>query len=128
MSEPAAVWYLAAPLSGDVAANLARAERWLRYLVWAFPDWAYVMSWAPYVRALPDERRWRDRGLRDDIAVVKRCDGIILVGGRISEGMTRELGAAMEHHLLVMDMTKMGPEPPPIPGDQANAEVVDDVR
>jgi hypothetical protein len=32
-------------------------------------------------------------GVGDDCAVVERCDGIVLVGGRISSGMRRE----MEH-------------------------------
>lgn len=42
---------------------------------------------------------FREAGLVDDCAVVERCDGIVLVGGRISSGMRREMEHGVANHL-----------------------------
>lgn len=105
----------------QVECNRLRALRWIRWRTERC-DVALCAPWIPYVETLPDGGEWRERGLRDDCAMVARCDGIILVGGRISSGMARERDAAIVSHpvmagalpmdALVVDLTPLGPEPP----------------
>lgn len=76
-------------------ANLDRAMRWLAWLRKSFPETTFVAPWIATVMSLgnDDSQKLREAGLIDDCAVVERCDGIVLCGGRISSGMRRE----MEH-------------------------------
>lgn len=94
------VIYVAHPLGGDVAGNAARARRWLRYLMDSEPDVAWCCPWLPFVDIGrgddPDaDEAYRDRCLRDDIAIAAKCDGIVLCGSVISTGMQLELVAVI---------------------------------
>lgn len=104
------VWYMAHPVRGDVAANVARAKRWLRFLRARFPDVAIIAPWITAIDAGEDDSdpAQRERGLLDCEATVERCDAIVLVGGRVSSGMQREAVVAK----LVHDWTGLGDEPP----------------
>lgn len=93
--------YFAHPVSGGatgtpaeieaaVQANLARARRWVNFLLHAMPDVALELSWLSYIEALSEGQVHRDRGLRDDEINARRCDGIILCGGMMTNGMMRE--------------------------------------
>jgi hypothetical protein len=108
------VAYLAHPVSAPttegVAANLARARRWLRWFV-EHTDFAICAPWIPYVETL-DEIEHRARGIRDDLAMVGRCDVIFLVGGRISEGMREEREWAHRLELGICTLVELGEEPP----------------
>lgn len=108
------VVYLCHPVGAEsvvgINANLARARRWLKALVDA-TDWSIVVSWMPYVEAL-DEAGYRERGLADDLAVIERCNGVVLVGGRVSSGMALERDHALAVNLPVFDLTGLGDEPP----------------
>ncbi|MBA2718917.1 MAG: hypothetical protein H0U52_06720 [Chloroflexi bacterium] len=106
--------YMAHPVSGDVAANLARALRWLHYLSATDPETAYVDPWiaALMAGADDDDPAQRARGLAHDVAMVKRCDAIVLVGGRVSSGMAIEHNAALTVGISVIDLTALGEEPP----------------
>jgi hypothetical protein len=73
--------------------NIKRALRWLAWLRASFPETTFIAPWIATVQsrgnlATPEMRQ---AGLVDDCAVVERCDGIVLVGGRRSSGMQREL-------------------------------------
>ena len=107
------VVYLAHPVGAEsiigVNANIARARRWLRWLV-ENTDWAIVASWMPYVETL-DEGDWRARGLADDCAVLERCDAIFLCGGRRSAGMEIECREAIAAGLYVIDVAVGDDEP-----------------
>lgn len=109
------VYYVAHPVSGDVVANLARARAWLAWLVSVVPDVAFSMPWMPYVEALddkgPDDPN-RVRGLRDDVAMVERCDGILLCGDRVSAGMQLELDTARAAGLVVVNLVTRDGLPP----------------
>lgn len=76
-------------------ANLQRALRWLAWLRKSFPETTFIAPWIASVMSGEDDSdpAQREAGLVDDCAVVERCDGIVLCGGRISSGMRRE----MEH-------------------------------
>ena len=101
---------MAHPVSGDVAGYLARAGRWYRWLSKLLPDDTVIAPWILYVELVgndadPEERA---KGIAGDLMQVGRCDGVVLVGGRVSEGMVLELEAAKEY----FDLTFLGSEPP----------------
>lgn len=103
------VVYVAHPLSGpDRDANIARAARWC---AWVFKiGHAPVADWIVLASQLDES--WREKGLRADCALIKRCDEVWLVGGRVSEGMRIESAAARLVSIPVKDMTDLGEEPP----------------
>lgn len=107
--------YLAHPVGlghSERWGNLRRARRWLAYLIGAAPDTAYTAPWWLYVSVLEETPENRERGMAADLAILRRCDEITLVGGRISPGMARELEVARLHALHVVDWTHLGEEPP----------------
>lgn len=112
------VVYLAHPVGAAtteaVRANLAAAKRWLWALRCA-TDWSICAPWIPAVEAVLDagvpEAVERTRGLADDLAVVERCDAIVLCGGRVSSGMAMERDHAASRGLRVVDLTALGEEP-----------------
>lgn len=74
-------------------ANLDRAMAWLAWLRRSFPETTFIAPWIASVLAGGDDTDpvQREAGFVDDCAVIERCDGIVLCGGRISEGMRREM-------------------------------------
>lgn len=116
-TRPQPIWYLAHPVGPTagvtVADNLARAKRWLRWLMANADGTAFCCPWLPMVEVLDDSvPANRARGLRDDIAIALTCDGIVLCGGRISAGMQAELDAMQAAGRAVLDLTALGDEPP----------------
>lgn len=109
------VFYVAHPVGDDHVENAARARRWFVWLLGRYPDDALCMSWLPYVE-LTDDRdpESRRRGMEDDLAVLARCDGLILVGGILSPGMSYELALAQRLGLTVIDLLSLGAEPPEV--------------
>ncbi len=108
--------------AGEVACNLARAKRWMPWCRDMAPHVSIIAPWMVDVELGDDtDPARRERGLRDNCAVVKRCDGIILAGGKLSPGMSRELEAFTRSRGLmlfdpvpdrVIDLRKLGDEPP----------------
>jgi hypothetical protein len=110
MSRPRA--YLAAPFSGDPHGNLQRARRWLRWLVDREPDVAFECSWMTYADVLDDTvPEHRARALVDCEANAHGCDWIVLVGGRVTSGMQREMEAVIAGGGCVADLTSLGADP-----------------
>lgn len=107
-----AVLYMAHPLSGEAAPsiNIKRALRWLSWLRSSFPRTTFIAPWIASVMSVGGDGTVAEReaGLVDDCAVVERCDGVVLVGGRISSGMMRESASAK----WTSDLTWLGDEPP----------------
>ena len=103
--------YLAHPVRGgtneETARNLKRAREWYS---WALAQGVAVA--APYLIECDDgddsDDAERERGLRRDCEIVRRCDELWLVGGRISPGMARELAVARKHGITVADLTPLG--------------------
>ena len=75
--------------------NLDAALRCLAWLRSSFPEITFIAPWIATIKSLgnDDSPALRAAGLVDDCAVVERCNGIVLMGKRISIGMRRE----MEH-------------------------------
>lgn len=107
------VAYVAHPVGGDVAGNLARAKRWLRWLIRNHRDVSFVVPWLPYCEVLDDaDPEQRARGMADGEAVLRRCDVIVLVGGHLSTGMEAELLLAQRVGLRCINHLPLGEEPP----------------
>lgn len=79
--------------------NIQSALRWLAWLRKSFPEITFIAPWIADILAGADDSdpAARERGLVDCCAVVERCDGIVLVGGRVSTGMARERDHGVEH-------------------------------
>lgn len=111
------VLYMAHPIRGDVTDNIARALRWLKFLRRKYPAVTFV---APYIASLLSgeddaDPVQRQAGLEDARALIVRLDGVVLVGGRLTEGMNFEAKACLAPGDLlaaVYDMIFLGPEPP----------------
>lgn len=110
------IYYVAHALgTGPVRVdNIQRAKRWLAWLLQTYPEDAFCLPWAPYAEVLPDAVASHRRGLRDDLEILTRMDGIVLCGGRISPGMQSEV----DHHIKtstqprIINLTHLGEEPP----------------
>lgn len=105
------IWFMSAPVAGDIDRNLARARRWLRWLWEAHPGVVVVCPWLHDIEALPmrdDHPEEREASIKRCEAVARICDAVVLVGGRVTEGMRREAAVAKE----VIDLTWLGAEPP----------------
>lgn len=102
--------YVAHPVSGDVPGNIARAYRWFRWLRASFPEVTFAMPWVVNLLCGEDDAdpAQRERGLVDCETTARACDGVMLVGGRVSAGMKREAEAATAAY----DLTRLGEEPP----------------
>jgi hypothetical protein len=116
-------------------ANIQRALRWLAWLRKSFPRITFIAPWIATIESLhgDDSHELREAGLVDDCAVVERCDGIVLCGGRVSSGMARERDCGSSRHCYEhwlfqdYDLTaELGEEPPvtigPLQLDDDNAE------
>jgi hypothetical protein len=94
------VVYIAHPLSGDWAANIASAKRYVISAVRL--GYAPV---APYIEidGLLDDDSPEDRaaGIECDLAILPRCDELWLCGPRLSAGMREEMRVAVEHGIFV---------------------------
>lgn len=97
--------YLAHPVGHEPqrSVNLQNCQVWFKWLI-DNTDWCISLPWLAYIQTL-DEGIYRDRGIRDDIRGLSRCDAIILCGSHISSGMRAELAKAEELGLMVIDLT-----------------------
>lgn len=95
--------YLAHPVSGLSKVELITSVScWLAQLVKAYPGHAFAAPWLAYVLALDDgNQTHRDRGVRDDLECLSRCDEVWLLGPRISSGMLDEAHFAVLHDMPV---------------------------
>ncbi len=95
------------------ATNLRNAKRWLKALQDANPHAAVIAPWITECEiwddANPEERA---TGLLKCCYVIARCDSIVLVGGRISNGMGIESNHAILSGVRVYDLTHLGQDPP----------------
>lgn len=108
------VVYLAHPVSGDVAGNIAKAKKWVRWIEEKFTGIAVVASWITECEIWDDDNpAHRAAGFERDLAVLDRCDELWLVGPRVSKGMQYERAFADKRLLRVRDFTSLGLELPP---------------
>jgi hypothetical protein len=106
------------PIEGEtLAGNIERAEAWLRWCHERCPAWIVIAPWLAELRAYgvseEGERAQRETGMARQLEVVRRCDGVLLVGGRVSPGMREEartslLSGGEVHKVMYSD------DPPPL--------------
>lgn len=104
--------YLAHPVRGHSKIELLSSiTTWLGQLVQQFPDHAFAAPWLPYVLALDDgSQTHRDRGMRDDMEFLIRCDEVWLLGETVSEGMLEEADWARKMAMPVRRVLRRGAE------------------
>src|SRR5260221_12415997 len=103
--------YLAHPVGHDPEVrklNLENTCKWFKFFM-EHTDWSLCVPWYIYVTNL--DETWRIRAMRDDLVNLERCDAIVLTGGRISEGMMKELGLAEICRQKVFDLISVGYSP-----------------
>ncbi|MBN8668742.1 MAG: hypothetical protein J0M30_14690 [Chitinophagales bacterium] len=107
--------YIAHPVGGNVEANLAAVRAIINRINTdpKFEDVVPFVPWYSDVVSCDDSvPELRERGLRNDEAIIKKsrhCRYISemwLFGPRISEGMKREIHAALEAQIPVSGMTE----------------------
>lgn len=101
------VFYVAHPVSGDPLGNCDKVCAWIKWLTLNVPEHIFIAPWVAEVRAFADENalpEFYDRVLADDQEVVRHCDGILLVGGKVSRGMQLELDAARATNKLIINV------------------------
>ncbi len=104
-----------APSRGGILTNLDTAALWTGWIKVREPDVAIVIPWLGLLLAGVDDDNdpaCRARGVRDNVEAARRCDGIVLCGGRISTGMQLELDAVLEAGGWAADLTRLGILPP----------------
>lgn len=109
MSNLRNVFYIAHPVAPDYhsGSNVAKARRWWSWLSQNDRTRVYIAPWIVEVEQCIRQRVQTnyEQALLDDMEVVRRCDGIILCGPKISSGMQKELDCATECGLEVIDIT-----------------------
>ena len=106
---------LNAPTRAGIDANRAAASRWVAWA--ALNGCATVADWIILSGHLPETPQNRALGLEIDCTLIERCDAVLLVGGRISEGMAIERAHAQISDVASVDLTELGAEPPQFPFD-----------
>lgn len=111
------VIYIAAPVTGDPAANAQRAIRWTKWFVNEDPTRVYIAPWVAEVLGFSDEDASADfyqRVLDDDCLVIMRLDGLVGVAGKWSVGMLQERATNRAVGRPTLDMTRFV-EPEDVP-------------
>lgn len=116
--KPSRLWYMAhclTPIEGEtLEGNLASAKNHLLSFLKhrknrVIAPWiAHVETLLPFFEIMtPEERKAAEVfGMDVDLDVVRRCDGIILTGPRISYGMGLEKQEAEKRGLTIIDLTQ----------------------
>lgn len=95
---------LSAPTRDGIEENRAAASKWAAWIATTFRV-AVECSWIVTTGELAETPENRAFGLEMDCALVRRCDVLVMVGPRVSEGMRRE----SEHARAVVDWTWLSP-------------------
>ncbi len=105
--KPTSMVYMAHPVAGDVAANLAKAKQWLRALQDANPTTVIIAPWITSCEIYDDDPEQRAAGILRSCYAIEKCSAIILVGGGISVGMEIEMECAIRAGVFVYDLTEL---------------------
>lgn len=105
------VAYLAHPRPVSASVR-SRGLAWYEALLQWYPDRAFVAPWLGGGEAPGGSM---ERGIRDGLAIVSRCDELWLAGPQITRSMWDELQRARELELRVYNLTgcEMPPARPP---------------
>ncbi len=94
---------LNAPTREGIEANRKEAARWAAFFATYF-DVAPECSWIVLTGELEETSENRATGLAVDLALVERCDELVMVGPRVSDGMKLESQHALMRGLPVYNL------------------------
>lgn len=95
--------YLAHSYGGDPF-NLDKAESWCAQLSWSLPA-LFFAPWVPLCRQWVNVGGSLERGLMLDMAAIEHSNGVLLVGGKLSVGMSKELDHARSRNIPTYDLS-----------------------
>ncbi len=101
--ERSEVWYISAPLRGEVEKNIERVKRAAEVIrgegaKMEYPPFLFVPHLIIYPQALTISDEW---GMKMCVEMVKRCDKLVLIGDKITDGMWDELKSAIESNVKI---------------------------
>lgn len=111
------VYFFAHPVRAESQAgidrNLALARTWLRAITRATAC-VFECSWLgwTHLECLGGEQD-HTLGIAMNKTLIRRCDGIVTCGPRLTEGMVDELAFATTREILHVDFTSLGLLAPP---------------
>ena len=115
--------YMAHPLAGDPD-NISKAKLWLAYLIQKLSDCVVIAPWITECELFDDaDPEQRKAGIERCEFVVGYCDGIALVGGHLSDGMSDEMNTALIEQIPVYDLLWLGPDVPVHSGGIETVEI-----
>jgi len=98
--------FVAHPVSGDVTANLAKARSVIRKLEEEHPKHTFVAPWILSCENWDDGNvAEREQQIQRGLRVLEMCDELWLCGSKVSAGMLRETAHAIQHKLVLKDLT-----------------------
>lgn len=101
---------LNAPTREGIDANRKEAAKWAAFLATYFHV-APECSWIVLTGEFDETPENRKRGLEIDLALVERCDEVVMVGPRVSDGMLLESEHARKLGKPVANLTRLSREP-----------------
>ena len=100
------VIYLAHPIAGDVAGNVARVKAIMADIIRTESDAAPIAPYLTYLEILDENKpEERARGMAMNLEQLATVDELRLYGDRISAGMWKEIEAFADTVLAGMDPT-----------------------
>jgi len=111
------VFYMAHPVTENIdtgsrgpenfKTNIARAKKWLAWFMLNDRSRVYIAPWIVEVQLVDEGVLFTsyEEALRDDEEVVRRVDGLVMVGGKITEGMRREFDVACARSIEIIDIS-----------------------
>lgn len=85
--------YIASPFAGDIERNVSKARGYCRFAV--SKGFIPLAPHLHYPQFMDDgDKTQRDLGIRFALILLGKCDELWVFGGRISDGMAREIAKA----------------------------------
>lgn len=101
---------LNAPTREGIEANRAAAAQWAGFLSRYF-EVAPECSWIVLTGVWEETPENRELGIKVDLALVEKCEEVVLVGPRVSSGMLTEARHARIKGIPVANMTGLPMDP-----------------
>lgn len=97
------VVYICSPFSGDTEGNAERARRYSRYAV---DQGCIPVAMHLLLPQYMEEGAERELAMSMDLQILGRCDELWVFGGRVTEGMEKEIGRAQETGMRIRYVTE----------------------
>jgi hypothetical protein len=92
--------YIASPFAGDTERNIKKAREYCRFAV--SKGCIPLAPHLHYPQFMDDgDKTQRDLGIRFALILLGKCDELWVFGGRVSEGMSREIAKAKRRDMPI---------------------------